>query len=82
MHEVWVFEKQAKQKLYCIVLWLAMRDCHTDCVQQDPIATEIEEVKNFSLAEDYHQQYLAKGGRFGRPQSASKGCTDPIRCYG
>lgn len=27
-------------------------------------------------------QYLEKGGRFGRPQSARKGCSDPIRCYG
>lgn len=30
----------------------------------------------------YHQQYLERGGRFGSPQSASKGCNDPIRCYG
>lgn len=38
---------------------------------------------SFSLrAEDYHQQYLSKGGRFGSAQSAAKGCTDPIRCYG
>lgn len=28
------------------------------------------------------QQYLEKGGRFGTGQSAAKGCTDPIRCYG
>ena len=27
-------------------------------------------------------QYLEKGGRFGRPQSAKKGCNDPIRCVG
>ncbi len=33
-------------------------------------------------AEDYHQQYLSKGGRFGSAQSAAKGCTDTIRCYG
>ncbi|PPD73184.1 hypothetical protein GOBAR_DD29889 [Gossypium barbadense] len=33
-------------------------------------------------AEEYHQQYLAKGGRFGCKQSAEKGCNDPIRCYG
>ncbi len=30
----------------------------------------------------YHQQYLSRGGRFGRPQSAEKGCQDKIRCYG
>ena len=33
----------------------------------------------------YHSscmQYLEKGGRFGRKQSAAKGCSDPIRCYG
>ena len=37
---------------------------------------------DYYLAEKYHQQYLAKGGRFGAPQSAAKGCTDKIRCYG
>lgn len=33
------------------------------------------------IAEEYHQQYLSKGGRMNRPQSAAKGCNDPIRCY-
>lgn len=33
-------------------------------------------------AEEYHQQYLSKGGRFGEGQSKEKGCTDEIRCYG
>ncbi|KAL4426064.1 hypothetical protein ABPG77_007860 [Micractinium sp. CCAP 211/92] len=46
------------------------------------VVTEIEPIANYSDAEEYHQQYLAKGGRFGQPQSAAKGCTDPIRCYG
>jgi len=46
------------------------------------VVTELEELTNYSSAEDYHQQYLEKGGRFGRPQSAKKGCNDPIRCYG
>lgn len=46
------------------------------------IVTEIELVDKYNSAEDYHQQYLEKGGRFGRPQSAAKGCTDPVRCYG
>lgn len=44
--------------------------------------TEMAEVKGFKAAEDYHQQYLARGGRFGKAQSAKKGCDDPIRCYG
>ena len=37
---------------------------------------------DFYIAEDYHQQYLEKGGRFSRPQNAAKGATEPIRCYG
>ncbi|EFJ05664.1 hypothetical protein SELMODRAFT_187336 [Selaginella moellendorffii] len=47
-----------------------------------PIVTEILAAKKFYRAEAFHQQYLAKGGRFGFRQSAAKGCTDPIRCYG
>ncbi|QCD78322.1 peptide-methionine [Vigna unguiculata] len=46
------------------------------------IVTEILPAKKFYRAEEYHQQYLEKGGRFGSKQSASKGCNDPIRCYG
>ena len=46
------------------------------------VVTEVEPLRNFNRAEEYHQQYLAKGGRFGRPQSPNKGCDDPIRCYG
>lgn len=46
------------------------------------IVTEILPAKRFYRAEEYHQQYLAKGGRFGDGQSAAKGCTDPIKCYG
>ncbi|BDA41206.1 probable peptide methionine sulfoxide reductase at C-terminar half [Coccomyxa sp. Obi] len=49
---------------------------------QAPIATEVEAVRSYWTAEEYHQEYLAKGGRFGRAQDPSKGCTDPIRCYG
>lgn len=49
---------------------------------QDPIATEIQSLEGYWPAEDYHQGYLAKGGRFGNAQSPQKGCTDPIRCYG
>eukprot|EP00244_Chara_vulgaris_P012442 TRINITY_DN654_c0_g1_i3.p1 TRINITY_DN654_c0_g1~~TRINITY_DN654_c0_g1_i3.p1 ORF type:complete len:329 (-),score=31.32 TRINITY_DN654_c0_g1_i3:63-1049(-) len=46
------------------------------------IVTEILPARKFYRAEEYHQQYLSKGGRFGRRQSAAKGCTDPISCYG
>ena len=46
------------------------------------IVSEILPAKKFYRAEEYHQQYLAKGGRFGFQQSAEKGCNDPIRCYG
>ena len=45
-------------------------------------AVEAEPVKTFWPAETYHQQYLEKGGRNGRAQSAAKMCNDPIRCYG
>jgi len=47
-----------------------------------PIYTELEPAQVYYPAEEYHQQYLSKGGRQGSAQSASKGCTDPIRCYG
>lgn len=46
------------------------------------IVTEVAMVDKYNCAEDYHQQYLEKGGRFGKPQSAAKNCTDPVRCYG
>lgn len=46
------------------------------------VVTEIEEINNYYVAEEYHQKYLERGGRFGQGQSAEKGCNDPIRCYG
>lgn len=42
-------------------------DCVTECLP----------AKKFWMAEDYHQQYLLKGG-----QSAKKGDKTTIRCYG
>lgn len=41
------------------------------------VMTEVKRVKEFYMAEDYHQQYLMKGG-----QSAKKGADEAIRCYG
>jgi len=42
-----------------------------------PIVTEIVPAPTFYTAEDYHQQYLEKGG-----QCSAKGSKDRIRCYG
>jgi len=50
--------------------------------QAGPIQTEIEDAQIYWPAEEYHQQYLSKGGRFGSGQDASKGATEEIRCYG
>ena len=47
-----------------------------------PIVTELKPATIFWPAESYHQQYLKKGGRLGSPQSAEKGNTETIRCYG
>ncbi|KAF1317730.1 Peptide-methionine s-oxide reductase, partial [Globisporangium splendens] len=44
---------------------------------ENPIVTEIEEFRVFWPAEEYHQQYLEKGG-----QCADKGSDVPIKCYG
>jgi len=46
------------------------------------IAAELKPAADYWVAENYHQQYLEKGGRGGRPQSAAKECKDAIRCYG
>jgi peptide-methionine (S)-S-oxide reductase len=50
--------------------------------KQQQVATEVQPANAFWPAEAYHQRYLEKGGRFGQPQSAEKGNTDEIRCYG
>jgi peptide-methionine (S)-S-oxide reductase len=46
------------------------------------VMSELKEAGDYYVAEKYHQQYLAKGGRLGTPQTAEKGATDKIRCYG
>ena len=46
------------------------------------VVTELAPAGDYYLAEQYHQQYLSKGGRMGTGQSAAKGCKDQIRCYG
>ncbi|KAL6977602.1 Peptide methionine sulfoxide reductase A4, chloroplastic [Sarracenia purpurea var. burkii] len=60
---------------------LESKDRHQKLLNRK-IVTEILPAKKFYQAEEYHQQYLEKGGRFGFKQSGEKGCNDPIRCYG
>ena len=46
------------------------------------VVSELKPASDYYVAENYHQQYLEKGGRFSRPHNASKGATEKIRCYG
>ncbi len=46
------------------------------------IESDCEPLRVYYLAEAYHQEYLARGGRAGNAQSPAKSCTDPVRCYG
>ncbi len=48
----------------------------------DSVAESVIEAVCHDTQEESHQQYLEKGGRGGRGQSAAKMCNDPIRCYG
>ena len=43
----------------------------------EPVVTEVKDAAVFWPAENYHQQYLEKGG-----QDASKSATAEVRCYG
>lgn len=45
------------------------------------VHTQVELAELFFVADPRHQRYLERGMK-GTPQSAVKGCTDPIRCYG
>ena len=47
----------------------------------EKIWTEVVPAELFYVASVRHQRYLERGMK-GEPQCASKGCTDPIRCYG
>ena len=48
-----------------------------------PVVTEVHQATVFWPAEERHQRFLQKGnGRSGRPQSAAKGVTEDISCYG
>jgi len=44
---------------------------------KDKIVVEVKQAEKFWPAEDYHQKYLEKGS-----QKATKGCLEPIKCYG
>jgi peptide-methionine (S)-S-oxide reductase len=46
------------------------------------VMTEVKHGTIFWPAEEHHQCYLEKGGRYGRSQISDKGCNDEIRCYG
>ncbi len=63
-------------------LALAVQQDTCSLVLQDPIVTEVAPVSKYAGAEVHHQEYLARGGRFGKAQNPAKGCSDPIRCYG
>ena len=64
--------------------WLAQESKEAKQLEfkDQKIVIEILPAKRFYRAKEYHQQYLEKGGGKGVKQSAEKGCTDPIRCYG
>lgn len=59
---------------------LESKDRHQKLLNRT-IVTEILPAKKFYRAEDYHQQYLEKGGRFGFKQSAVKGCNKSSVLY-
>ena len=46
------------------------------------IVSDVELLRTYTDAEEYHQYYLERGGRAGQAQDPRKTCTDPVRCYG
>jgi len=66
------FHTQEQQKLATTFL-----EEYNNEYNQSFIDVELKAASSFHPAEDYHQQYLLKGG-----QSARKGCKEKIRCYG
>ena len=46
--------------------------CHSDHVHSFPPSLPPLQISKYTPAEDYHQQYLAKGGRNGSAQSPAK----------
>lgn len=62
---------------------VAMRSLAEQQVAAAPatVWTQLEAAQLFYVAQPRHQRYLERGMK-GNPQLASKGCTDPIRCYG
>ena len=67
-----IYYHNDKQK--AIALELLAR---VDVSNNAEVMTEVKQAAEFYMAEDYHQQYLMKGG-----QSAKTGATETIRCYG
>ncbi|CAN0139895.1 unnamed protein product [Phaeothamnion confervicola] len=75
------FGSQYRSGIYCHSEWQmaeAVASCKAEQARRTlPIVTEIKMASRFWPAEDYHQQYLEKGG-----QCARKGDTTAISCYG
>lgn len=45
-----------------------------------PLPHASNQLNNYWTAEEHHQRFLERGGRYGQGQSAAKSCNDPIRC--
>lgn len=67
-----IYYHTAEQKLTAETSMTALQDS-----LGEPLATELLPSSKFWLSEDYHQQYLEKGG-----QSGKKTAVEKIRCYG
>jgi peptide-methionine (S)-S-oxide reductase len=67
-----IYYHTEEQKAAAVLSMAALQD-----TLGKPLATELLPSTKFWLSEDYHQQYLEKGG-----QSAKKTAVEKIRCYG